>query len=76
MKVLYVQMAMNMMNKKMQLKENNHISYNVLHQCFIVAYLLKSRGMVCVYVTHLRLTNYRFCVICLRMNHFKAHLMG
>ena len=53
---------MNMINKTMQLKENNHISYNVLHQCFIVAYLLKGRGMVCVYVTHLRLTNYRFCV--------------
>ena len=58
-------MAMNMMNKTMQLKENNNISYNVLHQCFIVAYLLKGRGMVCVYVTHLGLKNYRFCVIVL-----------
>ena len=31
--------------------------------------------MGCVEVTHLRLTNTRFCVSHTRMNHCKAHLM-
>ena len=31
--------------------------------------------MGCVYVTHLRLTNSDFNVLCARMNHLKAHLM-
>ena len=35
----------------------------------------KGRGMGCVYVTHLRLTNSRFCILCVRMNHFEVHLM-
>ena len=26
-------------------------------------------------VTHLRLTNSRFCFLCVRMNHFETHLM-
>ena len=32
--------------------------------------------MGCAYVTLLRLTNSRFCVLYVRMNHFEAHLMA
>ena len=31
--------------------------------------------MGCAEVTHSRLTDSRFCVLCVRMNHFESHLM-
>ena len=37
--------------------------------------LLKDGGMGCVYVTHLKLTNSRFCILYVKMNHFEAHVM-
>ena len=37
--------------------------------------LLKGRGMGWVEATHLRLTNSRFCILCVRMNHFEVHLI-
>ena len=37
--------------------------------------LLKGRRMSCVKASHLRLTNSKFCVLCVGMNHFEAHPM-
>ena len=36
---------------------------------------LQGRGMGCKYLTHLRLKKSRFCILCIRMNHFEEHLM-
>ena len=44
-KVLYKQKAM---NKITQLKENNQISDNILHQDFIVAYFRAEEWVVCM----------------------------
>ena len=52
--------------------QNKHFStQNYIHK------IIKSKGtgMGCVEVTHLRLTNSRFCVLWARMNHFEAHLI-
>ena len=37
--------------------------------------VFKAKGMGCALVTHLRLTNSRFCILCVRMNYFEVHLM-
>ena len=42
---------------------------------FGILVLLEGKGMGCAYVTQLRLTNSRFCILCVRMNHFEVHRM-
>ena len=37
--------------------------------------VIKDRGMGCVQVTHLRLTNSRICAFYAKLNHFEVHLM-
>ena len=36
---------------------------------------IKDKGMGCVYVTHLRLTNSRFCIFYVKINYLEMHLM-
>ena len=50
------------------------LSGRVLHITISHACCLKGRGMGCAKVTHLRLMNSRFCVVCVRTNHFEANL--
>ena len=54
----------------------NDITENITNQYITYLFLdSKGRGMCCAYVTHLRLTNSKFCVLCIRINYFEAHLI-
>ena len=59
----------------------NFISQVQLFALFLLLTLIKNwftvkaTKMGCAYVTQLRLTDSRFCILCVRMNPFKAKLM-